>query len=277
MVLCIMILLPFNLSLMVPGQKAAEEAQTEILKDPLEWEVYHLLAQSIPASYEEETLKAQAVVIRTNALLEQGENAYLLMDHYRDEWGEEFEDNCSRFLEAVKATKGMYLTVNGEAAAAPFFRVSNGNTRDGAALLGEETYSYLRQKACPRDFMAEEFLQTFSFSVKTFFQKLDGINGISVPDQEWEPEYTRDGAGYVTEFRLGDWSCGGEDLRGAFGLPSSDYELIMEGKEIQIHTKGVGHGVGLSQFAANEMAGEGADFMEILNYFFTDIAISKTE
>ena len=69
-----------------------------------------------------------------------------------------------------------------------------------------------------------------------------------------------------------------ELLCDTFRLASPCVEEIVETKtNVTISVKGVGHGSGMSLFAANELAKDGKDYTEILNYFFTNIAIDKFE
>ena len=92
----------------------------------------------------------------------------------------------------------------------------------------------------------------------------------------------RDKANYVTEVSIGNERISGEVFRTAFSLNSSCFTVEKENNgmiegAIIIKTKGVGHGIGFCQYGANEEAKKGCDFIEILNYFFTDIMIEKTE
>ncbi|MFR3949296.1 MAG: hypothetical protein ACLTZM_20985 [Ruminococcus sp.] len=66
----------------------------------------------------------------------------------------------------------------------------------------------------------------------------------------------------------------GSIVNGSNLLPSAYFELnVKSGKAVQIQGKGYGHGVGMSQNGANEMAREGYGWQEILNYFFKDITL----
>lgn len=85
---------------------------------------------------------------------------------------------------------------------------------------------------------------------------------------------SRDEAGYVTEMKVGEKVISGEEFRNVMELNSSCFYMKeVEGK-IRIVTKGLGHGLGMSQYGANEMALEGADYTEILSYYFKNIEIS---
>lgn len=79
---------------------------------------------------------------------------------------------------------------------------------------------------------------------------------------------SQDSAGYVTGVKVGEETLNGETFRDTYGLLSSCFELQeFEGK-MRVTTKGIGHGLGMSQNTANEMAKEGKKYNEILQYFY---------
>ena len=68
--------------------------------------------------------------------------------------------------------------------------------------------------------------------------------------------------------RIGETVCTGDQFRDALSLSSSAFSL-QEGEEgLKITTMGNGHGLGMSQWTANEMAKEGKMYEEILQFFF---------
>jgi len=85
----------------------------------------------------------------------------------------------------------------------------------------------------------------------------------------------RDSAGYVTRVRCGSVVLNGEAVRDALGLSSSCFYFSQSDGKIRITCKGEGHGLGLSQYGANELAKEGKNYREILKYYYQDVKISK--
>lgn len=77
-----------------------------------------------------------------------------------------------------------------------------------------------------------------------------------------------DAAGYVTTVRIGQATCTGEEFREALELPSSHFSFQEQKGKLQITSGGIGHGVGMSQYTANQMAKEGKGYEEILQYFY---------
>lgn len=301
MVLCIMMILPVNISLLFLKEEQTKEAVTEknVVDSDLEWQVLHELAAVTPIDFEKETLKAQAVILRTNILadkkqkekgevsLEQkkqgtwktGEQEIPLLFVYKEKWGESYDKNCEKLFEAVEETMGMYLEENDEPVRVSYFRLSNGNTRGGEECLGAD-FSVFETKECRKDLLSKNYSQKTKMSGNMFGEQISNIVGKEITYEYLKSEditYNYDSAGYVLNVQLGEIKLGGEVFRKIFGLPSSDFSITYEEKSVCIETKGMGSGIGFCQYGANEMAKEGKDFIDLLNYFFTNIAITKTE
>lgn len=250
-------------------------AGTEMI--PLETYLAGRLPATVNMEYEMEALKAQAVVLRTELMKQaEGGGKYIYVEGQTAKMGErEYE----RSMEAVGSTRGMFLEYGGEIITAPYFAVSAGATRNGNEVFCSEDYAYLKSVICERDFTSESYTGGIRMSRYVFWNRL----GELMPDMEYEEALTveeqlvldRDRAEYVTEVSLNGKSVSGEVFREAFALNSSCFELEQEGDMVLIKTKGVGHGLGLCQYAANEAAKKGSDYIDILNYFFSDIVIEK--
>ncbi len=259
-------------------------AGTEMM--PLETYLVSRLPSTIPMEYEKEALKAQAVVLRTELMRlyydnrEEGEDgkAYIYVESSMAQTDGDMYRKC---VDVVRDTKGMYLTYEGIPINAPYFAVSAGATRNGNEVLGSKDYGYLKSVVCGRDFTSEDYVHSERVNKEIFLERLREFR----PDTVWEEgvsiekafPITRDRAGYVLEIGMGEDAISGELFRTAFMLNSSCFELREEGGYVVIKTKGVGHGLGLCQYGANEAAKKGSDFIDILNYFFSEIVIEKTE
>src|SRR5690606_10022340 len=81
----------------------------------------------------------------------------------------------------------------------------------------------------------------------------------------------------IAVIEIGGKQFSGKDVRDDLDLVSTDYSIERNGNEIVIHTKGSGHGVGMSQFGANGMAKEGKTYEEIINYYYKGVAIDTAE
>lgn len=224
------------------------------------------MAKEIPITYKAETLKAQAVLVRTAVykhIAESGSNTVLKEEVYtpkemKKQWGaSEYSENYNKLKSAWEDTQGQVLMYGEAPANTPFFRLSNGSTRDGAEALGSEEFPYLKVKECPLDIEAKEQMQT-----------------VVMDDLDAEITGT-DTAGYVTSVRVAQDKVSGEEFRNTYGLASSAFTLQKYDGKLRVTTRGVGHGVGMSQYTANEMAKEGKSHQEILNYFFEGTEIKE--
>lgn len=273
---------------------------------PEETYLIEAMAASVQSDMKDETFKAQAVVLRTNlyaAYIRDGNKSdrsvesnavgqqFLNGRQMRDLWGEEYETQYERCRRAAEQTRGEIMTYGGIPVKAPYFYVSAGRTRDGAEALGAEEYPYLTSVECPQDMLCPEYSVKFTYSERVFWEKM---NTFLSEDEEDEAsavgqksngrnvsEFTlkRDSADYV--LLLTDEVTGhtysGEALRAYLELPSSCFEWMQEKGKVEIIVKGQGHGIGMSQFCANELAKQGETYSEILKTFFMKMNLQKNE
>ncbi len=218
----------------------------------LEEYVIGVTAAQIPAGYDLEAVKAQMIAARTNLYRqieaeERVENeAYLTMTEL------ERMGAAEKFLRAQRETQGQVLTWEDKPILASFHACSAGNTRDAEEVFRSEEYPYLVSKVCPSD--------TDAAGAETTLQIDDSWAQMQVT--------ARDGAGYVLQISLEGETMSGEEFRNLLGLPSANFEISTteEGTYLTIH--GVGHGLGMSQYTAQQMALSGKNYKEILGYFY---------
>lgn len=255
----------------------------------LENYILGILPSVMPVTYEPEALKAQAVLLRTQFMKEYRENGkvearddltWMSEQQMKSLWGAGFEESYARLKQAVEDTRGLYLLYNGKPILSSYFRVSNGQTRNGSELFGSGDFAYLKSVVCEMDFTSDEYLY------QTEMKTLDFCRQLNIFTEDLDTlRLFEDEAGYCTSVSImrkqetiyPELIIGGEEFRSLFGLPSAAFELQIEKEKVRISVKGTGHGLGMSQYAANEMAKSGQDFMDILLYFFTDIAFDKFE
>ena len=99
-------------------------------------------------------------------------------------------------------------------------------------------------------------------------------NGYGYEDFEIQE---KDSAGYVSKFRIGNTVCSGDEFRDALSLASSAFSIQEESGGLKITTMGKGHGLGMSQWTANELAKNGQNYKEILEFFFEGTTITNSE
>lgn len=267
--LFIIVLLPYIITIFLNGPMKVTSASIEEAEIYVKTERGRLLmsmkdigigilAKEMPASFEKEALKAQAVLIRTRLYKEVGnqeaneitQEDFWTAKEMEEAWGSADYISKQRKLNmAWEETQGQVLTYEGELALTPFFYLSNGSTRDSKEALGEE-YPYLKIVDCPLDIESVEQMQTVTMDMmKAEILKTDT-------------------AGYVLDVQVGEEKVNGEEFRTAYGLASSCFVLQEYENKLRITTRGVGHGVGMSQNTANELAKNGKVYEEILEYFY---------
>lgn len=252
-------------------------------KVPLEEYFIGILAKEIDVAYEEEALKAQAILTRTNIYREISENKetifpgeYMTYREMEKAWGkQEAQEIRKRLQKVMEETDEKIVMYEGKPALAPFHRLSNGSTRDGTEVFGNDSYPYLRKKDCPKDVESKLELQTLTLTYEEVKEYCRPFL-LAVDKKESERKFTAedfeitkvDSSGYVIKIRIGGNIYSGEKFRETLDLPSGCFMLQDQEGSLKITTKGVGHGVGMSQYTANEMAKEGKNCEEILSYFF---------
>lgn len=273
------------------GKKTAEEYLVEasvewgVWEMPLEEYLTYRLCQVMPEDYEPEAGKAQAVLLRTEMaalFAEQGEKKVAvdgegLAKFYKDAEGQ--EESLGKSRQAVEETTGVILTWRGEPIRASYFRVSNGSTRDAG-----EDCPYLSAVSCEQDQEAPDYRSVVKVERVSYTEKLRGILGEDMDEQTvWEKgKFSFDGTGYMTKVSYIDQDgeerkIDGETFRHLFGLSSASFEMDREEEQAVFYVTGVGHGFGMSQYAAQCRAQNGENYEEILAAFFFGTELTNFE
>ena len=194
-------------------------------------------------------------------------------------WGISYESNMEKLRQAVEETKGEILTYEDLPIQAAYHYAANCKTRNASEVPGQEDCIWLQSVDSEDDMLADGFLNISYMEKQDFVNALAPIFQDEVLDAEQMPGALelskRDSAGYVTEVTYGTTVANGEAVRQALQLNSACFYLSeLEGK-IRIVTKGIGHGLELSQYGANELAKQGKNCREILTYYYTGVSIEK--
>lgn len=276
-VLILILFIPWLLTVYLRGGMSGYFVSPDA-DEQLEEQVVSVLASEIPADYEMECLKAQAIIVRTNLCREDGENETGWDETAMQQaWGEDYEKNLGKIRTAAAETEGMVLTFEGELIQAAYHTAANAETRDAADVPGQEAYTYLQSVDSPDDILADGFLYVGYMEKTALAEVIAGL----FPDETIDPELLpdtlqgteRDDADYVTRVQYGSTVVNGEAVRSALGLSSACFYFSeLEGK-IRIVTKGIGHGLGFSQYGAQQLALKGYSCAELLHYYYTDVEI----
>ncbi|MDO4305633.1 MAG: SpoIID/LytB domain-containing protein [Eubacteriales bacterium] len=282
---------------------------------PLESYLESVVPSEMPSSYAREALKAQAVCARTYACRQMQEA--VLKDYGADvDDSVRFQVYANiapqeSTTNAVQETAGQVLCQGGELIQAYYFSTSSGATSTDEIWGAEEAASYLKAVDC--DFDENEPWSSWRVTIP--WQALADRSAGYCPDKEsggalgassgklTALEITRknqsgavtglhviteDGSFQLTEEYsirefLSPAGCtitekDGSSVQGSTLLPSAYFTMeTVPGESVTLLGRGYGHGVGMSQTAANQMALQGFTYPEILNYFFKDIEINQIE
>jgi stage II sporulation protein D len=257
---------------------------------PLEEYLVGVVAAEMPADFEIEALKAQALTARTyivNQLLHPTEDVpngaivtdtqmhqvYKNKDELKKIWGDDYDWKIEKITQAVEETKGQIITYNGQPIAAAFFSTSNGYTENSEDYW-ENEYPYLKSVESPWDETSPKFIDKKTIPVDQFEKLL----GVTLPtDGSVGKVIERTEGNRVGKIVINGKEFTGREVREKLNLKSSDFTWVRKGDQMVITTKGYGHGVGMSQYGANGMAKEGKTYEEIVKHFYKGVEITSTD
>ena len=257
----------------------SETSQKENLN--LEDYIVGVVAAEMPASFSMEALKAQAVAARSYAMYKINTSkkdydlvtdvtnqAYIDKDKMQEKWQDSFNAYYEKIKTAVAETKNQVLTYDNEVICAFYFAMSNGYTEDSTLVFGEAK-DYIASVDSSWDKNLKNYEVTTTISKKEFCEKLNiNCNNIVISDIKYS------NTGRINSLKINNQEFLGTKVRTLLKLRSTDFKIDI-GEDIKITTKGYGHGVGMSQYGANELAKLGKNYDEILKYYYKDVAISQ--
>lgn len=266
-----------------------DEAGAELkLVNELDLEDYVAAVVSTEYGFDDlEGSKAMAVIIRTYtlAVMNKYGGDYDHVDHTLSQVYRGTDRITPTIREAVRQTRGEVLRHDGDLIEAVYFSSSGGHTADNETVWRSKPLPYLRGKADPY--------------------------GRSSPHAEWTSRISRPellsalsaAYGEVTGFAIGDRSGDGRvatiDLLRAAGerrtIRANEFRMLVmkhfgpralrstlftarrQGDAYVFEGSGNGHGVGLSQWGAHELAQRGTSYREILDFYYTDVSLEPLD
>ncbi|WNC14508.1 stage II sporulation protein D [Brevibacillus brevis] len=260
---------------------------------PLETYIAGVVAAEMPAEFELEALKAQAMAARTYIVrrLSEGKlddvpkgaqvldtvqhQVYIDDSQRRERWKDQYEWKNQRILEAVRATAGVVLTYEGKPIDATFFSTSNGFTENSGEYW-EKPIPYLKSVPSPWDIQSPRYEETVVMSTAELEKSL----GVKLTQEAstggaWYRIETKTTGNRVGKISIGGKEFTGREFREKLNLNSSSFTMEMRGSQVYITTKGYGHGVGMSQWGANGMAKSGKNAEQIVKYFYQGVSLQN--
>lgn len=252
----------------------------------LEEYVQGVVAAEMPASFELEALKAQAVAARTYAYrrILRGEQipehpeAHLSSDYQSGQAWISWETFLERhgqvvgwslqkkIRKAVSQTQGQIIYCEAEPILAVYHSTSGGRTENSEHYWSEQL-PYLRAVEDPFSAKSPHHYSTASINV----DKLGEILEVSkVKNFKVIERYP---SGRVKTVEVGEKWFSGREIRQRLGLRSTWFTAEIIGNELVFSVWGYGHGVGMSQYGAQGMAQAGYGYAEILQYYYQGVEV----
>lgn len=267
----------------------ADGSVSEMTMEDYLWSV---VAAEMPASFEPEALKAQAVTARTYALwkMEAGESdhphadlctditccqAFASPQQAAEEWGNAAAAYTRKIRSAVEDTDGQIITYGDQPIQAVFFSSAAGRTEDAVAVWGNAV-PYLVGVDSPEGADVPDYRTDVTLSAaeakNRILSRYPGAD-LSGPAEQWFCNRTLTASGRVDTMDVGGITLKGTQVRALFDLRSTCFTVEAGAQGITFRVTGYGHGVGMSQYGANTLAKQGKTCEEILNWYYTGVEI----
>jgi len=253
---------------------------SEFQKMEFERYLIGVVAAEMPALFELEALRAQAIAARTYAMRILEHDDYILDtvrhqvflddDQLRERWNDDFEIHFLKIKEAVTSTNGIVLTYDGELITPMFFAMSSGATENSEDVFPTKR-PYLRSVASTGYENRTDFAVSETFTIDELKRAFDD-NSITADNVS---VLGHSEGGNVDEVAIGEKTYTGRDLREILGLRSAAFSISNSRRGITFTTYGHGHGVGMSQHGANVMAHDGHDYVAILQHFYQNVTLME--
>ncbi len=264
--------------------RVKDVSKNVVISVPFEDYIKGVLAGEMPANFELEALKAQAVAARSYALVRISQNqskeydvvnttdnqVYLTDEVLKEKWKNEYVSKINKIKKAVNDTKGEYLSYDGKVVEALFFSTSTGKTENSEEVFSSKV-PYLRSVVSKWDEESPVYMDTSIFTLSDFYQKLNLKYNEKLDYKILETTST----GRIKKITINGQEFNGRDFASKLKLRSNYFSITQNGTNITINTKGYGHGVGMSQYGALGMAKEGYKYDQILKYYYQNVEIKK--
>ena len=249
-----------------------------IIEQNLEEYLCGVLAAEMPANFELEALKAQAVAARSYAVDYLGKNDYipagtsaqdwLSTEEQKERWGDNYPANREKIVQAVSETANEVLLWQGVVIEAVYHSSCGGYKTAAAADVWGGYVPYLQSVECPHG-------EDKHSNKESIFSREEFADLLNAPKKGDIKITAADTSGRVLEIAVGAEKFQGSEVRSALGLASTAFSVQTKGEEVIITTNGSGHGVGMCQYGADYFAKKGWDYQQILAHFYQETELGE--
>lgn len=265
----------------------------EIEEVKLDEYLCNVVSAEMPATFEVEALKAQAIVARTytiykisNGSKHEGADicdsasccqAWISKEDRIARWeGSAQEENWNKIVTAVESTIGKVIVYDGKPINAFFHSNSGGKTEIPINVWGGSGFPYLQVV----ETSGEDAYTQYHSEVTLTKEEL--ISKMKEKYSDFEIDFTDSSCIQVTEItdsnrvrtlKIGNKNISGVEARSILGLKSTNFLVTIEGENIKFEVTGYGHGVGMSQTGADALAKQGKSYEKIIKHFYVGVDI----
>lgn len=281
-----------------PGELTVQvwhHREKKLREMPLEEYVAGVVAAEMPASFEMEALKAQAVIARTYTLAqtlisggrgcghhpladictsEQHCQAWISREEAQSGWpSQQREQNWEKIVSAVQDTRDIVVSYQGNPVDAVFHSTCGGHT-DNSEEVWSASSPYLKAVECPYCSHSPWAQKETTYTLREFSDLLSRFPQATPVTTNSSPTFLsvdRSTTERLKTLQVNDLTLTGHELRSLFKLPSTRVSWKVENNNVIFTTRGFGHGVGLCQYGADGMAKQGHTYEEILKHYYRGV------
>lgn len=266
--------------------RVLDKTTNKITKMTADDYIFGVVVAEMPALYETEALKAQAVAAYTYACYKRELNkkadydittdfstdqSFKTEEKAREGWGENGEEYVQKIKSVVKSVSGKCMYYKNKPIFAAYHAVSSGKTYSAKDVWGKEI-EYLKSVDSKGDKESKKYAVTLEFTEEELKEKFTDLVG-EKKAKEIIGNIKAKKNGLVESVTIYGSKISGSQIRTALALPSSNFEIEEKDKKYIFNCLGYGHGVGMSQHGANYMAKQGYNYKQILCHYYSGIAI----
>jgi stage II sporulation protein D len=270
----------------------------QLVELPIEEYLVGVVAGEMPATFDVEALKAQAVAARTFAVdkmlsfggrgcnLKEGADVcssfahcqeWISEDMMRKNWGEEFDLKYEKVRQAVADTNGEIMKYNGKPIEVLYHSTSNGKTEEASEVFSN-SLPYYRSVESTGEEDAPKFEGSVTYTNQKFAEIFKTRYHVKLNPANLKKEIKIDGytdSGRIRDLTVGGFKLKATEFRLLYKLNSTDITFVFGKDSITMKTKGYGHGVGMSQVGADRMAQRGYSYKDILYHYYQGVDIEQ--
>lgn len=250
--------------------------------------IFGVVAAEMPALYDTQALKAQAVAAYTYACRKKAtaqgdfdltdnpetDQCYISRDTARERWGEKADEYTKKIESAVSAVSGQVLTYNRELALTAYHAISSGKTENCRDVWSKDI-PYLVSVDSVGDKTAEKYLTTVAISADEVSTLMSQIGKTDGDANNWFSDIKKTDTGRIQSLKFCGSDTTGSAVAKALSLRSANFDISVSDNTFTFTVRGYGHGIGMSQNGADYMAKQGSSYEEILKWYYRGCELQK--